>query len=230
MKLRTLWALIPSLLFCLRYLPFRQAIKIPILVYKPKFSKLRGKVIIDVPPRDVTFGMIRLGLFITNQYPDTGIRWYNVGTVVFKGKACVGSNSAITVLREGSYLEFGDNFGNASSLRVNCDYRIVFQGNVRIGWDVSVLDSSMHLLKDLDGNFVGKAYAEVVLGRNTWIAAKCTILQGTKLPDYSVVGACSLLNKDYTNYSPYSLFVGSPARYVKTGVWRDMEDDKIKIE
>ena len=228
MKLRTLWALIPSLFFNFWYLPFKQAIKLPIIIYKPKFSKLKGRVRIEAP--DIKFGMIRLGMFITNQYPNTGIRWHNAGTVVFRGRGCIGANSAITVLRKSSYLEFGENFGNVTSLRVNCDYRIIFKDRVRIGWDVSVMDSSMHLLKDMEGNFVGKGYAEVVIGENVWIASKCTVLQGVQVPAYSVVGACSLLNKDYSTYPPYSLFVGSPARYVKTGVWRDLNDDKITMK
>ena len=226
MKLRTLLALVPSLFFCLKYLPFRQAIKIPIIIYNPHYYCMRGKVIIDSPV--ITFGMIRLGIFITNQYPNSGIRWHNQRTIVFKGRAAIGANSAITVLRENSYLEFGDNFGNAASLRLNCDYRIIFCKNVLIGWDVSVMDSAMHRIKDLDGNFLGKGYDEVIIEENVWIASQCLILQGTRVPAYSIVAARSLLNKHY-NIPTYSLLAGIPARLIKTGVYRDINDDKILI-
>ena len=187
---------------------------------------MRGKVIIDSPV--ITFGMIRLGIFITNQYPNSGIRWHNQGTIVFKGRAAIGANSAITVLRENSYLEFGDNFGNAASLRLNCDYRIIFCKNVRIGWDVSVMDSAMHRIKDLDGNFLGKGYEEVIIEENVCIASQCLILQGTRVPAYSIVAARSLLNK-YYDIPTYSLLAGIPARLIKTGVYRDINDDKILI-
>ena len=159
-----------------------------------------------------------MGIFITNQYPNSGIRWHNQGTIVFKGRAAIGANSAITVLRENSYLEFGDNFGNAASLRLNCDYRIIFCKNVLIGWDVSI--------KDLDGNFLGKGYDEVIIEENVWIASQCLILQGTRVPAYSIVAARSLLNKHY-NIPTYSLLAGIPARLIKTGVYRN--DDKILI-
>ena len=226
MKLRTLLALVPSLFFCLKYLPFRQAIKIPIIIYNPHYYCMRGKVIIDSPV--ITFGMIRLGIFITNQYPNSGIRWHNQGTIVFKGRAAIGANSAITVLRENSYLEFGDNFGNAASLRLNCDYKIIFKDNVRIGWDVSIMDSSMHRLKNIDGEFINKGYDEIYIGANTWIGSECMILQGSRLPDYTVVAAHSLVNS-HVDVPSYSLIGGGPAKLIKTGVWRDINDDKIII-
>ena len=101
MKLRTFFALIPSVIFCFWYLPFKQAIKIPIIVYCPRIFKFGGRVIIDSDK--IYFGMIRLGLFITNQYPNAGIRWYNKGTIVFKGRlqSCVHR----VILNSGRILE-----------------------------------------------------------------------------------------------------------------------------
>lgn len=49
-------AFIPSVYFCLKYLPFRQAIKLPILVYKPHFLKLKGTVVIE--NENIRFGMV----------------------------------------------------------------------------------------------------------------------------------------------------------------------------
>ncbi|MCR8912780.1 hypothetical protein NW211_12340 [Barnesiella sp. ET7] len=227
MKLRTLFALIPSVIFCFWYLPFKQAIKIPIIIYCPRIFKFGGRVIIDSDK--IYFGMIRLGLFITNQYPNAGIRWYNKGTIVFKGKACIGANSAITVLRPSSYLEFGENFGNVTTLRINCDYRIVFRENVLMGWDVSVADSAMHRTKDLEGNFTSLGYGEILIGKNSWIASQCFIMQNTDLPDYTIVGARSITNKRY-NIPAYSFIAGTPAHFIKNGIWRDLNDDKIEIK
>lgn len=46
------------LYFNFKYLPFRQALKIPILLYKPHFMGLSGKINIEGP---ISFGMISLG-------------------------------------------------------------------------------------------------------------------------------------------------------------------------
>ena len=40
-------AIISSLYFNFKYLPFNQALKLPILLYKPYFKELKGKVVID---------------------------------------------------------------------------------------------------------------------------------------------------------------------------------------
>ena len=42
-----LWYLIPTIYFNFKMLPFRQARKLPVLLVKPKFIKLKGKLIID---------------------------------------------------------------------------------------------------------------------------------------------------------------------------------------
>ena len=220
-------ALFPSLLFCLRYLPFWQAIKIPIIIYKPSIYKLSGVVIIDSPK--VTFGMIRLGLFVTNQYPNGGISWYNKGTIVFKGQVCIGANSSITVLRKNAYVEFGNQFGNSTTVRINCDHRIIFNDRVLVGWDVSIMDSSLHRLKNMDNHFLGSGYGEVVIGENTWIASQCMIGKGVQLPPYTIVGARSLVNEHTNKIPSYCLIAGTPAKVIRQGVWRDIEDDKIEI-
>lgn len=227
-KLRTLMALFPSLLFCLRYLPFRQAIRIPIILYKPHIYCWEGKVIIDFPK--VRFGMIRLGLFITNQYPNSGISWYNKGTVVFKGQVCIGANSSITVLRKESYVEFGHQFINSTTVRINCDYRIIFKNKVRIGWDVSIMDSSMHRLKDMNNKFLNRGYGEVVIGSNTWIASQCLISKGVQLPPFTIAGARSMINSHINGIPSYCLIAGIPAKLIKQGIWKDMDDDKIEIK
>lgn len=227
-KIRTLLALPQSLLFCLWHLPFKQAIKIPIIIYKPKYFSVTGKVIID--SNNISFGMIRLGLFMTSLYPNSGIRWDNKGKIIFKGRCCIGANSAISILHSSSYLEFGDNFSCSSSVRINCDYKIIFEERIRIGFDTTIMDSSLHRLKDMDGNFISRGYDEVFIGANTWIASSCLVMSGTRMPQYSIVAARSLLNKDYSQSPTHSLFAGSPAKFIKHGMWRDMDDNKVVIE
>lgn len=39
--------LIPTLYFNLKYLPFSQAVKLPIILYKPHLYKMRGRIVIE---------------------------------------------------------------------------------------------------------------------------------------------------------------------------------------
>lgn len=88
--LELLWhwrmALIPSLYFNLRYLPFKQGVKIPILINKPHLHKMNGKIVIDAAK--ITPGMIKLGGFGGHMYPNSGIhitQWG--GEIIFKEDA-----------------------------------------------------------------------------------------------------------------------------------------------
>lgn len=54
----------------------------------------------------------------------------------------------------------------------------------------------------------------VVIGKYCMIGTQSTILKGANLPDYSVLGAGSVLQKSYE--TPYTLYSGVPARPAKT--------------
>ena len=88
----------------------------------------------------------------------------------------------------------------------------------------------MNSLKNEQGLFIGRGYDEVVIGPHTWLATDATVMQGTKIPPYSVVAARSLCNQDYSVHGSYGLYAGIPAKHKRTGVWRDINDDSVIIE
>lgn len=51
------------------------------------------------------------------------------------------------------------------------------------------------------------------IGKYCLISSRCVIVKGAKLPDYSVLGANSMLHKPYTE--PYTLYSGVPAVPIK---------------
>jgi acetyltransferase-like isoleucine patch superfamily enzyme len=55
--------------------------------------------------------------------------------------------------------------------------------------------------------------AGITIGNYAFIGTDCVILGGSVLPDHSVLGAKSLLNKEYSE--PFWLYAGTPARPVK---------------
>ena len=96
-------SLLYSIYFNFRFLPFKQAVHLPILFYKPCFNELKGKFIIDC--EKVKMGMIQLGALQCSLYPNSGIVFENHGgIVVFKGICVIGNASAISV-GENGYLE-----------------------------------------------------------------------------------------------------------------------------
>lgn len=125
--LNNLWILrsiIPTIYFNFHYLPFSQAIKLPILLYKPKFMKLNGVVKIE---GKTNTGMIQLGKNCIPLYPNTGIVFENLGgTIIFKGKCGIGNNSAISVGSKGNLI-IGSNFNASTSLKLVCWHSIQFK-------------------------------------------------------------------------------------------------------
>jgi Acetyltransferase (isoleucine patch superfamily) len=212
--------------FNFHYLPLKQAIKLPILLYKPKLLKMNGSVVVS--SKNIRFGMIRLGTYTVPLYPNSGILWENNGgTVYFDGRCKIGNNSKLSIGKLG-ILTFGDNFLASTSLKLACCNKIVFKENVRLAWDVIVIDTSFHRLKDMAGNYLGKGYGEIIIGRNNWIPTRCTVLKGTRTPDYCIFGCASLLNKDYTDNPTHILMAGNPLTLKREGIWRDVDDDSIE--
>lgn len=213
-------SLIKTLIFNFKYLPFHQAIKLPILLFKVKFKALQGQIKIDAD--NISFGMIKLGQKMNSLYENSNSRfiWENKGTVIFKGKCAVGHNSSLSIGKNGT-LEFGDNFVAGTVLRIACYKKIIFGNNTRIAWEVSIIDTDFHATISVANGERSITCKEIIIGHNNWIGIRSLVLKGTKTPNFCVVGAGSLLNKVY-DIPEYSLLTGNPAKLIKTGIYRDL--------
>ena len=217
-------SIIPSIYFNFHYLPLKQAIKLPILLYKPSFIQCKGKIILEGGAR---FGLIKLGFPAVSVFPNSGIKYENKGGVlVFCGKCNIGNNSFIS-LGESGNVEFGDKFCATTSFRLVSYNKITFGKNVLFGWECICLDTDFHRLTRIDGVSV-KAYGPIIIEDNCWISMKCVILKNTRLASYSIAGANSTLNTVYEESK--CLYAGTPAKLVKRGIFRDPDSDSISYQ
>lgn len=214
---QTLW-------FNFHYLKFRDALKLPILLYKPKLLCCKGKIKINAPIR---FGMIQLGFNKVSIYPNTGIKWENRGLVEFNGKIRIGNASAISVGETGR-IRMGNNFVATCSLKLVCYNNIKFSDNVLVGWDCLFSDTDFHAIQTPNG--LSKGYSPIEIGDNNWFAMQTVCLKGTKTPSYCISAARSLLNKDYSIDEEKIMLSGSPAVVVKRDVYHDWINDKIEYK
>lgn len=161
----------------------------------------------------------------TGLYPDSGVMFENGGGVcVFKGMCRVGSASAISIGEHG-LLEIGHEVICNAALKLVCFHHVVLENRVRLGWEVVVMDTGFHRLKNTEGYFSSCGVASVSIGHDTWVSTRCMVMPGAGTAPYTVVAANSLLNKTFTE--PKVMLGGSPAKLIKHGIYRDMDDDAV---
>lgn len=185
---KTIW-------FNFHYLPWRQAVKLPIFLYRAKILRAKGSITIS---GDISTGMIRLGEPTVSLYPNGGVIWENHGgRCSFAGKCVIGNASAISIGKQGSLI-FGVGFTVSAALKLASYHCVEFGDNVRVGWDAIIMDTDFHRMKNRETGTFTKGYAPVLIGRNCWIGCRCTILKGTKLPAYCTLAAGTTIGKKST--------------------------------
>lgn len=219
-------SIVPTIYFNFHYLPIKQAIKLPILLYKPKLLKCKGKVIIDT--NRTHFGMIRLGENIVSFYPNTGITFENLGgNITFKGKCRIGNNSALAIGSKGNII-FEDGFQATTTLHLIGYNQITFDTNVLVGWECTFMDTDLHKLTKLDNKGYSKGYGSIHIGKNNWFGTKCIILKNTQTPDFTTFCAGSIISGKINAPSYSVIGLNSQLIIKKENVYLNLNDDQIK--
>lgn len=207
-------SLIKTLRFNLRYFPFSEAMRFPVLLSrKVSFIHLSGQVKLEGP---IKTGMIRLGFKTIGifDYSYSRTLWDVYGTVVFKGEACVGQGVRICTGQSGT-LTVGQRFS------VTAESTIIAYDSVQIGddclisWDVLIMDTDFHQIKSQQGEVLN-APCPVLIGNNVWIGCRSLILKGSCIPDASIVGASSMVNCEISEKS--ALYAGLPVKMIRKDV------------
>ena len=158
MRVSTLFRLLRSLpasvYFNFHYLSLRQAVKLPILLYKPRFLELKGTVRIE--DDNIRTGMIKLGFPTVSLYPNSGIMFENHGgEIVFKGRTKIGNASSISIGGKGR-VEFGDSFVATAALKLTSYCSIRFAPRVLCAWECTFMDTDFHKLTKVNGGGIRK--------------------------------------------------------------------------
>lgn len=195
-------------------LPFKQAIKLPILLYKPKILCLKGKI--KIKAEHIKTGMIQLGTYEVNIYPNCGITIDIRGKLIFEGVCKIGNSSNISIT-ENAETTLGNNFAATAALKfVNYD-KISIGSNVLIGWDCLICDYDFHTITNILENKEYSKKGKIKIGNKVWIANGCSIMKNSEIPANTIVAAHSLINKKI-NVPEYSLIAGIPATIKRNNV------------
>lgn len=214
-----------SIYFNFHYLPFKQAIRLPILLYKPHFRLLKGHVVIDCG--HIRTGMVRLGFRTCGVYPNTGITWENLGgTVVFQGKCVIGNDTFLSFGRKTNVI-FGDDFRNTAGLKLVSSIGITFGKKVSLGWGTLIMDTNFHPLFDMVKKVFKKASGPIDIGDYNWFGTGCKIMHSVKTPERCIFGMDAVVTRNCEMKS-YCVMGGNPIRILTENVLRDYENDQME--
>ena len=138
----------------------------------------------------------------------------------FRINNSIGSNpigriqKCIFFVDKNGVLTIGNNVA-LSFTAINCVNSIIIKDNVMIGGGTCIYDTDFHPLNTTDrlsNNDEKIASGAVIIEKNVFIGANCTILKGVSIGDNSIVGACSVVTK---SIPPNEIWAGNPAKFIK---------------
>lgn len=196
-----------------KYFKFSQAFVFPIYVSNNYEIRHLGGLI-QMPVKYYA-GMIRFGLFeigIYSKKSDRGILDFHEDCkIIFHGKADFGVGCRISI-NKNAIISIGDNFGITAASTIICYNKIIVGKDCLFSWDVELMDSDMHSIKPSAEN----ARCEILIGNHVWIGSNCTILKNSKIMDNSIIGARTLLNKEFLEGN--ILIAGNPGKMIKRNI------------
>lgn len=218
LKLLVQVSIIKTLYFNFHYLPIVQAIHLPILVFRgTKLAQMKGNVIVDGVCKFANVLIGKHGVGILDFKKERTIWQNNNGTVVFNGRAFIGSGARISVNKE-AILTFGKNFCITGGSSIICSKAISFGENCLLSWDILIMDTDFHNIIDSNNIIVNKP-KPITIGDHVWIGCRSLILKGVSICNDVVIAAGCRITKDIT--APHVIVGGGQQRVVKDSIsWK----------
>lgn len=89
-------------------------------------------------------------------------------------------------------LAFGSNTSITANTSIICKKNIVIGDNCLFSWDILVMDTDFHSIKDTEGNILNPDHL-INIEDHCWIGCRSTILKGARIPKNSVIAANSVV-------------------------------------
>ena len=211
-----------TLYFNFHYLPFRQAIRLPILLYKPHLLKCKGKIELRPDNGRIRYGMVRMGFRHASIYPNSGITWENHGgTIIYRGQCVLGNNTYMSFGPK-TTVDFGHGFSNAAGLKLVSYRGIKFGQFCRFGWNCLCMDTNIHPLYDMVGKKYKPASGRIEIGDHNWFGTECKVMHSVVTPERCIWGMGTTVTRGCVK-KPYCVMGGNPVRIICENVMRNLE-------
>lgn len=204
-----------SIIFCLRFLPFKQAIKIPICITNNiKISSL-SRNCIKIQANNIYRFMIIIGDggSLGLQEFRGAIHIHSTGKLFFYGSAILSQGTSIRIDKD-SQIHIGDNF----YCNKNCYFRsaniINIKRNSLLGWNITMNTTDGHEI--IVANKKTTNNGPIIIEEHVWIASNTTIGKNVYIPKGCIIAQNSLVIHKYQENN--ILIGGIPAVKIKSNI------------
>lgn len=191
--IKVLCGLHKSVFLSIRYCGLK-GLCLPIVVTRrTQISAAKGKVLFKDP---LKFGLIRLGFcgVALSSYHQWNV-WNVFGKIEVSGRAEFGVGTRIYVGPSG-HLSIGDKVLITAQSDLICCHRVIIGNNVLISWDVLIMDTDSHPIRNRSEKVINPD-RPVVIGDNVWIGCRAVLTKGATIKANSVIAAGTLAHKKY---------------------------------
>lgn len=207
--------LIKTIYVNFKLLPFNQAKKLPIFIYKDTIIYELGEI--EILSEEITTGMIRWGRMNVKSPAKYG-KIRNEGKITFKGRTNIGGSN---IIENRGNIIFGKDIRIAEGVTIMIRSKLIIGERTRISSKSFIYDSNDHYTINIENNKVRRITKNIIIGNDNWICTGTFIKKGTVTGPYTLVAAGNtLLCKDYSMIPPYSILGGIPARIIGNGFRR----------
>ena len=219
--IRYVLALPRSVWYNYRLLPARQARHLPLLIsHRTRVVDVSGKISLNT--ENLRIGMVKIG-FNTCQMTD--FRYHRTmlnirGRLDLLGECAIGAGCSIEVAETGT-LTLGDHFNMGPCSLIVCHKATTFGRDVLTSWRCTFMDTDQHRLVDNEGHRCNED-RPIVFGDNVWCGCNVIVTKGTHVCSHSTIGAGSCVHGTFDEER--TVIAGNPARVVRRGVWREIDN------
>lgn len=208
---------IKSFCFCIKYLPFKMAIKRPIQIsLNCKVHVEKGAKVIIISEKLVP-NMIKIGFNGTKSVSHkTTLLWISQnGMIVFSGGAIFAEGTSIYI-KDNCQMHIGKDFYCNKNCLFRCCDNISFGDKALLGWNVTLQTTDGHVI-EVDRQAKDN-HGPIEIGNHVWIASNSIVSKGVIVGDDCVIAQLSLVNKSFPE--KHLLIAGIPAKIIKRNINR----------
>jgi acetyltransferase-like isoleucine patch superfamily enzyme len=191
-------SILRTIYFNFHYFSYPTAVKFPVILHKSvRLRKTRGKIVLEGP---IKTGMVHLG---KNTYGFQSKHDYTIweqlgGTIILENKVLLGQATFIHVGKN-AVLKIERNTGFGGNDKIICETSVTIKENTIVAWNVQIIDTDFRATINTITKTRNCSRKAIVIGKNNWLCFDCSILKGSITPDYCIVGAGSIINKDFSD-------------------------------